>query len=81
MALRLLRTNYLEQEYKTRISHYRAKRIERGYPETLIMTTLPETLITTTLPPDERVLSFVTKYRLTVPSLKQILMQEWYLIQ
>ena len=39
-ALRLLRTNSSENEFKSKISHFRASLIERGYPESLITATL-----------------------------------------
>ena len=35
-ALRLLRTNSSENGFKTKILHFRASLIERGYPESLI---------------------------------------------
>ena len=41
-ALRLLRTNSSENEFKTKISHFRASLIERGYPESLITVTLSD---------------------------------------
>ena len=41
-ALRLLRTNSSEHEFKTKISHFRANLIERGYSESLITATLSD---------------------------------------
>jgi len=38
----LLRTNSSESGFKTKISHFRASLIERGYPESLITATLSE---------------------------------------
>ena len=84
-ALRLLRTNSSENEFKSKISHFRASLIERGYPESLITTTLSDIKFENRKQAllqkckDKRILSFVTQYRPTVPHLKQILMQKWYL--
>ena len=84
-ALRLLRANSSENEFKTKISHFRASLIERGYPESLITTTLSDIKFENWKQAllqkckDKRILSFVTQYRPTVPNLKQILMQKWYL--
>ena len=41
-ALILLRTNSSENEFKSKISHFRASLIERGYPESLITATLSD---------------------------------------
>ena len=84
-ALRLLHANSSENGFKTKISHFRASVIEQGYPESLITATLSdikfENRKQALLQKDKRILSFVTQYRLTVPNLKQILMQKWHLIQ
>jgi len=62
--------------------------IERGYPETLVSTTLAEITFEERKPApqqkrkqDTRILPFVTPHRPSVPDLKQILMQNWHLIQ
>ena len=87
-ALRLLRTNSSENEFKAKIAHFRASLIERGYPETLITATLShikfenrKQVLLQKCKEYKRILSFVTQYRPTVPNLKQILMQKWHLIQ
>ena len=87
-ALRLLRTNSSETEFKAKISQFKAHLRERGYPENLFSTILSEikyenrTLaLQQKCKENTRILPFVTQYRPTVPNLKQILMQKWHLIQ
>ena len=87
-ALRLLRTNSSETAFKTAISQFKTNLIERGYPETLVSTTLAEITFEERKPAlqqkrkqDMRILPFVTQYLPSVPNLKQILMQNWHLIQ
>ena len=82
-ALRLLRTNSSENEFKSKISHFRASVIERGYPESLITVTLSDIkfenrkqALLQKYKEYKRILSFVTQYRPTVPNLQQILMQK-----
>ena len=87
-ALRLLSTKSSENEFKTKILHFRASLIERGYPESLITATLSDIkfenrkqALLQKCKEDKRILSFVTQYRPTMPNLKQILIQKWHLIQ
>lgn len=87
-AFRLLRTNSSETAFKTAISQFKTNLIERGYPETLVSTTLAEitfeerkAALQQKRKQDRRILPFVTQYRPSVPNLKQILMQKWHLIQ
>ena len=87
-ALRHLRTKSSENEFKIKISRFRANLIERGYPESLIMATLSDIkfenrkqALLQKCKEDKQILSFVTQCRPTVPNLKQILMQKWHLIQ
>ena len=82
------RTNSSETAFKTAISQFKTNLIERGYPETLVSTTLAEITFEERKPAlqqkrkqDMRILPFVTQYRPSVPNLKQILMQNWHLIQ
>ena len=81
-ALRLLRTNSSENEFKTKISHFRASLIERGYPESLITATLSDIkfenrnqALLQKCKEYKQTLAFTTQYRPTVPNLKRILMQ------
>ena len=81
-ALRLLRT-VLGKRIQDKNLAFRAKLIDRGYPETLIMTTLSKIkfedrklALQQKCKEDKRILSFVAQYRPTVPNLKQILMQK-----
>ena len=85
-ALRPLRT-VLGKRIQDKNLAFRAKLIDRGYPETLIMTTLSKIkfedrklALQQKCKEDKRILSFVAQYRPTVPNLKQILMQKWHLI-
>ena len=87
-ALRLLRTNSSETTFKTAVSNFKTHLKERGFPETLISTTLAETrfedrklALQQRRKQNLRILPFVTQYRPSVPNLKQILMQKWHLIQ
>ena len=64
------------------------KLIDRGYPETLIMSTRSvikfedkKLALQQRCKEDKRIFSFVTQYHSTVPDLKRILMQKWHLIQ
>ena len=87
-ALRLLRTNSSETTFKTAVSNFKTHLKERGFPETLISTTLAEIrfedrklALQQRRKQNLRILPFVTQYRPSVPNLKQILMQKWHLIQ
>ena len=87
-ALRLLRKNSSETTFKTAVSNFKTHLKERGYPETLISTTLAEIkfedrkfALQQRRKQNKRILPFVTQYRLSVPNLKQILMHKWHLIQ
>ena len=87
-ALRLLRTNSSETTFKTAVSNFKTHLKERGFPETLISTTLAEIrfedrklALQQRRKQNLRILPFVTQYRPTVPNLKQILMKKWHLIQ
>ena len=83
-----LETNSSETAFKTAISQIKTNLIERGYPETLVSTTLTEITFEERKPAlqqkrkqDMQILPFVTQHRPSVPDLKQILMQNWHLIQ
>ena len=88
-ALRLLRTNSSENEFKSKISHFRASLIERGYPESLIAALHSQIsnlrtgnkLSYRNAKNISESYPFVTQCRPTVPNLKQILIQKWHLIQ
>ena len=73
-ALRLLRANSSEKEFKTRISHFRPKPIDRGYPEAVIMTALskiefkdrkPRLALQQKCKDNERILYFIAQYHPT----------------
>ena len=87
-ALRLLRTNSSETTFKTALSNFKTHLKERGFPETLISTTLAEIrfedrklALQQRRKQNLRIVPFVTQYHPSVPNLKQILMQKWHLIQ
>ena len=87
-AFRLLRTNSSETAFKTAVARFKTNLIERGYPETLVSTTLTEitfegrkSALQQIRKENTRILPFVTQYRPSVPNLKQIPMQNWHLIQ
>ena len=88
VAFRFLQTNSSETAFKTAISQFKTNVIDRGYPETLVSTTLAEIPFEERKPAlqqirrqDTWILHFVTQYRPSLPNLKQILMQNWHLIQ
>ena len=87
-ALRLLWTNSSETTFKTAVSNFKTHLKERGYPETLISTILAEInfegrklALQQRRKQNTRILPFVPQHRPSVPNLKQILMQNWHLIQ
>ena len=87
-ALRLLWTNSSETTFKTAVSNFKTHLKERGYLETLILTILAEInfegrklALQQRRKQNTRILPFVPQYRPSVPNLKQMLMQNWYLIQ
>ena len=86
-ALKLLRSNSSETAFKTAIAQFKTNLIERGYPETLVSTTLAQIIFEERKPAlqqkrqqNTRILPLVTQYRPSVPNLKQLLMQNWHLI-
>ena len=87
-AFRFLRTNSSETAFKTAVARFKTNLGERGYPETLVSTTLTEitfegrkSALQQKRKENTRILPFVTQYRPSVPNLKHILMQNWHLIQ
>ena len=81
-ALRILRTNSSETAVKTAVSQFKTNLIQRGYPETLVSTTLAEiafegrnSALQQKRKENKRIWPFVTQYRPSVPNLKQILMR------
>ena len=84
-GLRLLRTNSSRFNFEENIAKFKRNLIERGYPEMLIQETLSEVkfenrnaALTQKPKENKRILPFVTQYQ---PSLKQILMKNWHLIE
>lgn len=88
-AIRLLRTNSSETKFQEAISNFKTRLEARGYPKNLIDGTLTEAkfsgrrsaLRKQTKKTHERIIPFVTTYHPAVKNLKQLLMQEWSLIQ
>ena len=87
-ALRLLWTNSSETTFKTAVSNFKTHLKERGYPETLISTILAEInfegrklALQQRRKQNTPILPFVPQYRPSMPNLKQILRQNWHLIQ
>ena len=86
--VRLLRTNSSRIKFQSTISQFKTHLIERGYPETLVLATLSEIkfedrelALLQKHKQTKLIFPFVTQYQPSVPDLKQILMQSWYLIQ
>ena len=91
-ALRLLQTNSTKATFEEKIKHFESRLIERGYPKNLVQRTLSEVIFenrkqtlqqTPRLEPrtNKRILPFVTQYHPSVTNLKQILMENWRLIE
>ena len=88
-AIRLLRTNSSERNFQEAMCNFKTRLEARGYPKSLIEKTLSEvsfaarqsTLKKQTKKTKGKILPFVTAYHPGVKNLKQILMQEWNLIQ
>ena len=84
----LLRTNSSETTFGESISNFKSRLITRGYPHEMIQTTLSEVNFAkrqSTLQQKKKtrkqILPFVTTYHPSVRNLKNILMQNWNLIQ
>ena len=87
-ALWLLRTNSSKTTFAENISLFKQRLRARGYPDNLIDQTLSEvkyhermSALKTKKKTNNRILPFVTEYRPSVPNLKTILMNKWYLIE
>ena len=87
-ALRLLRTNSSETVFNDSITNFKSRLTARSYPYEMIQTTLSEVSFTGRQPALlqkskalKQILPFVTTYHPSVRNLKNILMQNWDLIQ
>ena len=87
-ALRLLRTNSSKETFQNRLEELKKHLRERGYPRNLITQTLSEIhfenrkeALRQKPSREKTILPFVTQYQPSVPSLKNILMKHWQLIE
>ena len=87
-ALRLLRTNSSKKRFEENKNNFKAKLLERGYPENFIKNILSEVnfedrgkALLQKEKENKRILPFVTQYQPSVPNLKQILLNKWHLIE
>ena len=87
-ALRLLRTNPTKATFEEKIKHFESRVIDRGYPKNLAQRTLSEVIFENRKQAlqqkprtNKRILPFVTQYHLSATNLKQILMENWHLIE
>ena len=87
-ALRLLRTNSSKKRFEENKNNFKAKLLERGYPENFIKNILSEVnfedrgkALQQKDKENKRILPFVTQYQPSVPNLKQILLNKWHLIE
>ena len=87
-ALRLLRTSSTKATFEEKIKHFESRVIERGYPKNIVQRTLSEVIFENRKQAlqqkprtNKRILPFVTQYHPSVTSLKQILMENWHLIE
>jgi len=84
----LLPTKSSETAFKTAVAQSKPNLIERGYPEILVSMALAEITIERRKSAlqqkrkqSKQIFPFVTQYRSSMPNLKQILIQNWHLIQ
>ena len=87
-AMRLLRTNSSETSFEECLMKFKQRLQARGYPKTLVERSLSgvtfasrQSALTKKKHDNERLLPFVTTYQPAVKNLKQILMEQWSLIQ
>ena len=87
-ALRLLRTNSSKENFQNRLEEFQKHLRERWYPRNLITLTLSEIhfenrkeALRQKPSREKTILPFVTQYQPSVPSLKNILMKHWQLIE
>ena len=87
-ALRLLTTNSSETTFDESISNFKSRLITRGYPHEMIQTTLSavnfaqrQSALQQKKKTRKQILPFVTTYHPSARNLKNILMQNWNLIQ
>ena len=87
-ALRLLRTSSTKETFEEKIKYFEPRLIERGYPKNLVQRTLSEVIFGNRKQAlqqkprtNKRILPFVTQYHPSVTNLKQILMENWHLIE
>ena len=87
-ALRLLRTNSSKENFQNRLEEFQKHLRERGYPRNLITLTLSEIhfenrkeALRQKPSREKTILPFVTQYQPSVPSLINILMKHWQLIE
>ena len=86
-ALRLLRTNSAKATFE-KIKHFESRLIERGYAKNLVQRTLSEVIFENRKQAlqqkphtNKRILPFVTQYHPSGTNLKEILMENWHLIE
>ena len=88
-AFRILRTNSSENTFEGHIKNFETRLTSRGYPVGLVKKELSEVKFTDrksalkqkNKAACKRILPFVTQYHPALPSLKNILMEKWHLIQ
>ena len=87
-ALQLLRTNSSKENLQNRLEEFQKHLSERGYPQNLITLTLSEIHFENRSEalqqkPSRRkiILPFVTQYQPSLPSLENVLMKHWQLIE
>ena len=87
-ALRLLRTNSAKATFEEKNKHFESRLIERGYPKNLVQRTLSELIFENRKQAlqqkpqtNKRILPFVMQYHPSVTNLKEILMENWHLIE
>ena len=87
-ALRLLRTNTSKVVFEENIKNFKRHLASRGYPSNLVDKILSainfaerKNALTQKQKAHKKILSFVTQFQPSLPCLKNIVMDKWYLIQ
>ena len=87
-ALRLLRTNSSKVMFEENIKNFRTPLTPRGYPNNPVDKILSEikfaerkNALTQKQKAHKKILAFVTQFHPSLPCLKNILVEKWYLIQ
>ena len=81
-ALRFLRTNYSQFTFEENMSNFKTRLQNRDYSARIVEKDLSEIKFSDReMSLAQKILPFVTQYRLTLPNLMDTLMGKWHLIE